>query len=277
MKILVPIDFSLASDWGFYYAYGMAKMLGAELHAVHLYRPAYVESTMPERVIKSIKQEREIELAGHLQANTQAPLGEPAGLVKIHRLLISANEQDLYEVATEQRADLIIMGTHGADGALDRLFGTNTSKLIEQAPCPLIAVPKGAYFKGFKSIAYALSLENQDLDNVQSLRSLAQLTQAKLACIRINVLGEEQEIQAQETHFRTAFSQRFDDAPEVQWHTRSSTSIVDGLESFLRFNQIDVLALQPRKRGVLEKLFGDPSVTREMVLRAKLPILAFKS
>jgi len=37
-KILVPVDFSGASDWGFNYAYRLAQQFGAELHVAHIYR-----------------------------------------------------------------------------------------------------------------------------------------------------------------------------------------------------------------------------------------------
>ena len=59
-KIVVPVDFSSASSWGFYYAYNIAKETGSELVVVHLYWPPYVESTYPVDMIQSIINKKEI-------------------------------------------------------------------------------------------------------------------------------------------------------------------------------------------------------------------------
>ena len=60
--IFVPIDFSAASDWGFYYAYNLALQLKSKLIVGHLYRPPYVENTMSDAVINTILQQREREV-----------------------------------------------------------------------------------------------------------------------------------------------------------------------------------------------------------------------
>jgi nucleotide-binding universal stress UspA family protein len=274
MKILVPIDFSKASDWGFYYAYNLAVQLDAQLIAVHLYRPPYVESTMPERIIKEVLSQKEQEMTAHLYSNTQPPLKSKAN-VQIERLLVSAALHDIVSLSKEHQADLIIMGTHGADGAFDKLLGTNTSNVVEFAPCPVIAVPSGTNFSEFSCIAYALNFEDNDFDNIEDLVALATLTKAKVHCIHVNVVGETDDDKEKEAQFRLKFAEKFADNPLVTYTTRSAMTIEDGLESFLRFNEVSVLAMQPRKRGFWSRMFGDSSVTREMVLRANLPILAF--
>ena len=274
MKIFVPIDFSAASDWGFYYAYQLARQLDAELIAAHIYQPPYVESTMPEKIVREIVSDRAEERMGHLRANTQPPIG-CADDVRIRHILESSAALDIMGLAKREGADLIIMGTHGAEGLVNKFIGTNASSVVADAPCPVITVPVGTEFKGFSSIAYAADFDENDLNNIDQLLTLAKLTGAQVYCVHINVVGEQRKLNL-EADFRNRFAERFEGKP-VTFSTRSANSVEDGLESFMRLNKVSILAMQPQKRKFFARWFGTGSLTREMVLRAERPILAFHS
>lgn len=274
MKILIPIDFSAASDWGFYYAYQLADTLGAELIAAHIYQPPYVESTMPSKVVQEVIADRGQERMGHLRANTQPPL-HCADRVKIKHVVESNAAIDISGVAEKHQADLIILGTHGAEGLINKFIGTNASSLVSDAPCPVITVPIGTDFQGFKSIAYAVDFDEQDLTNIDQLLTLATLTSTQIHCIHINVIGDQRKLNM-EADFRNSFAGKFEGKP-VSFSVRSAISVEEGLESFMRLNDISILAMQPQKRKFFDRWFGGGSLTRELVLRAKRPILAFNS
>ena len=54
----------------------------------------------------------------------------------------AALPRDLLSYAEENEIDLICMGVHGAGFAMRALFGSNTDRVLRQAPCPaLIARP----------------------------------------------------------------------------------------------------------------------------------------
>ena len=270
--IFVPIDFSAASDWGFYYAYNLAQQLGCKLVVGHLYRPPYIENTMPTDVIRGILLQRENEVMEHLRANAHPPIAQKE-TVNIEYVLSSGADADIVELANQHKADLIVMGTHGADGSWDKVWGTNTSKVIQTSKCPVLAVPGGAEYNGIKHIAYATDYDGADINNLVQLSLLATALQAQLHCIHIQNVNEEMDKERQQL-FQQLFQEKFPDG-SVTFSIRSSTSVEDGLETFLRINHIDVLAMLTHKRGFWEKLLGNRSVTRQMALRSKAPLLAF--
>jgi nucleotide-binding universal stress UspA family protein len=50
--------------------------------------------------------------------------------------------REILSYAEENEIDLICMGVHGAGFAMRALFGSNTDRVLRQAPCPaLIARP----------------------------------------------------------------------------------------------------------------------------------------
>lgn len=278
-KILVPVDFSGSSDWGFYYAYNLAQQFGAVLYVLHIYRPPYVESTMPPNMIKQIMLDKEMILLKHLKANAQPPLIFPkdsiVDRVEIHYLLESGANADIAEVAKQYDVDLIVMGTHGAGNAAEKVWGTNTAKVIKDAKCPVLAVPSGSEFGNMQGIAYATDYDPEDIDNIMQLVLFATAINAKVHCIHINNILDAPD-ENREAAFKERFQKRFENLP-VSFSVHSSTSVLEGLETFLRINHISILSMLTHKRTLWDRLFGEKSMTREMALRTNIPLLAFHS
>ena len=53
-----------------------------------------------------------------------------------------AADEGIVQVALENRADLIIMGSHGRTGLKKLLMGSVTERVMGQAPCPVLVVKK---------------------------------------------------------------------------------------------------------------------------------------
>lgn len=278
-KILVPVDFSAASDWGFYYAYEMARQFGATLVAVHLYRPPYIETTMPANMIAAIIAEKEAAMMTHLKANAHPSINsqKTGESVKIEYILESWAASSISDIAKRIDANLIVMGTHGADGAWNKVWGTNTSKVVAEAPCPVLAIPAKTTYKKLTRLAYATDYDATDLDNINQLIAFAHLVKAEVHCVHINLIDadspQNKEGEAFEKQFRARFSQI--DPNNISFSVRSAVSVEDGLETFLRINDIDILSMLTHKRGFWEKMFSSKSMTEAMAMRAATPLLAF--
>jgi nucleotide-binding universal stress UspA family protein len=46
--------------------------------------------------------------------------------------------REILSYAEEKEIDLICMGVHGAGFAMRALFGSNTDRVMRQAPCPML-------------------------------------------------------------------------------------------------------------------------------------------
>lgn len=271
-KIIVPVDFSSASSWGFYYAYNIAKEIGAELVVVHLYWPPYVETTYPASMIQSIITKKEDELHEHLKAATQAPL-DSKGAVKIRYVIQPGSEHSIVDVAAENKADLIVMGTHGSGKALDKVWGTNTANVIHNATCPVLAIPVGSTYEGVESIAYATDFDAGDTELLYQLTLIAIAIKAKVHCVHINLADGPYE-DKKETKFRASFEKNFAELP-VTYSVWSANEVEEGLDTFCRVNNVSILAMLTHKKSLWEKVFGAKSMTKNMTMQTKLPLLAF--
>ncbi len=275
-RILVPVDFSAPSDWGFYYAYQLAKQFEAEIVALHLYRPPYVDTTMPPAMVQGVIKEREELMLSHLKSNTEPPLREKDHSVQIRHVVESWATASITEIAKRENVDLIVMGTHGADGAFDKVWGTNTSKVVAEAPCPVLAIPRQVEFHNLRTITYATDFDATDIDNITQLVLFAQMTSATVHVVHITDINgaESASNSSRREAFEKAFNEKFA-GMNVSFTVRTATSVEDGLETFLRINHIDIVSMMTRKRNFWEKMFNNQSVTRSMAMRTRIPLLAF--
>ena len=73
-------------------------------------------------------------------------LGEPAtrvnqeGLTADVHLREGIPSEQIGQVALEQRADLVVVGTHGRTGLDHIMLGSTAERVIKQAPCPVLTV-----------------------------------------------------------------------------------------------------------------------------------------
>lgn len=272
-KILVPFDFSVSSSWGFSYAYDLAASIGAELLVVNMYSPA-TESTYSLEKLQANAPRRKQEILEHLKAATQRPFAEKDSAdVKIMYDIDYGQKDDIANYAKRQQVDLIVMGTHGAGKAVNKLWGSNTSMVIKEAHCPVLAIPVGVRFKAAQNIAYATDFSSKDIESIAQLAVVAAATNSTVHCVHVNLFSEAPQI-SEGAKFEEQLKDNFGDLPVV-FNVWSAHTVEDGLEIFCRVNNIDVLAMLTHDRSTWNKLFGEKSVTKAMALRTKLPLLAF--
>lgn len=139
--ILVPTDFSDASAAALNFARALAEAFGSALHLLHVVQDPYVQPWAAEAF--------GVSLAGVLER------WEQDALAQLEKLVPEAERQahavrcatrvghpfvEILNYAAEQRADLIVMGTHGRGAVAHMLLGSVTEKVVRKAPCPVLTV-----------------------------------------------------------------------------------------------------------------------------------------
>lgn len=138
MTIVVPIDFSEASEHGLEYAVSLAKEPDARLVLIHVmvYKPAYHEMSMGmDWFSPDLVKETEEKLR-HLAMK----LVPPRVTVVTDVLVEPSIERAIVGFTSRIGADMIVMGTRSRHG-LDRwLLGSVARDVLSRAKCPTITV-----------------------------------------------------------------------------------------------------------------------------------------
>jgi len=83
------------------------------------------------------------------------------------------------EVATQIKANLMILGTHGKKG-LQHVFGSYALKVVIESPIPVLVVQKRAFREGYQNIVFPVSNEVESRQAVQWAKLMAKLFNAKI-------------------------------------------------------------------------------------------------
>jgi nucleotide-binding universal stress UspA family protein len=271
-KILFPTDFSKTANNAFVYALEMAKFLNAELLVLHVYSlppityegyPAYLSQVYDS-----------IELDNFENFKDEVPLlrkiAEERNLdsVKMSHIL---EQGDLIltikSLVKKERVDLIVLGTNGATGLKEAFLGTNAGSVIERVPILSLTVPAKARFEKIKKIGFTTRFTSKDSRALKKVVEIAKALNAKIKCLYVQTFDSDLK-QARIEKWKADFKQ-----DPVEFIVIPSDDIKGTIFSFLKKNDIDILAMLTYKHKMLEKLFKK-SLVKKIAYETEVPILA---
>lgn len=260
--ILCPTDFSTGAKRAAEFAADLAKAWSAPLVLVHAYEVPQSENLAAARLLEEVKALTEESLLreakrleGHgVQIRTEALYGNLVSVVK-----------DL--VKDDPWHTFVVMGTRGASGFAQELFGTNASAFMHHLPCPVWVVPEEAP-KGLpKRIALAVDglLEPATDGAFANAVVLGKRLGARVDAVHIHSDGEKPHVDWPEKEQRIR-------AHGLPVEVRRAPGVEEGLLRFLAETQSDALAFIARKHHWLLEI-GHRSVSNALVFRTHQPLL----
>jgi len=136
-RLLVATDFSSNSELALRYGLSLAQEYQAELHLVHVISSA--GSTDAEIAWTSQESEGAYHAAAR-RLHESIPVEVHLWSRVTHAVREGRAYREIVAYAVEQDIDLICLGAHGQGFKLATLFGTNTDRVLRQAPCPVLVV-----------------------------------------------------------------------------------------------------------------------------------------
>ncbi|HUI75030.1 MAG TPA: universal stress protein [Candidatus Acidoferrum sp.] len=139
-NILYLTDFSRSAEFAFGAAQGLARKFDARMIVAHVLEPAEYQFVPQQGVVETTVGVEESAKKELLQLEKRIT-GIP------HELLLSKGEvwDAVTELVRKNKADLLVMGTHGRTGLRRLLMGSVAERVFRQAHCPVITVgPRAA-------------------------------------------------------------------------------------------------------------------------------------
>ncbi len=138
-RILVPIDFSRQSNKALRYAVSLASKFGAEVRLLHVIDPAEEPSPAIIRLPLVTEAETIVKTAQKLLRNWAAKFRIP-----ISRKTCSVGQGRIFKkivtTASEMKADLIVLATHGYTGFKRVIHGNTAERVVQHSECPVLVV-----------------------------------------------------------------------------------------------------------------------------------------
>lgn len=268
--IIVPTDFSDPSLKAIQYATMLAREENGKIilfHAVSLHLSATVEE--PQFYVAGELEKIENEQLHHLKYHIQKRYPN-VSFECISKTGFPV--ESIQDVAREVNADIIVMGTRGANGIKGVLVGSNTASLIEQTEIPVLAVPEESDYNGIRKIVFATNMQKDDIRCLKNIINIFGSHTPQITLLHI----EDGHLRDPEAALHNWFHN--DVLPIVKYphlfaECISETDIVKSLDEYLRGNKIDLLVTATKKRNFIERIF-DRSITKKLVFHTHVPLLA---
>ncbi len=262
LSILLPTDFSKNSINAVKYALEFYKDENCKFHFLHCYPP----------VIFSYEYQIEKGLVGKniheiIQAETKDKLYDLAfSLMRDH-----GNGQEFYvevvkgflpdqiaRVTSDNKIDIIVMGTKGETGSDRVVFGTNTIQVINKRCCPVIAIPEGYEFQGVENILFPSDLNISFTQNhLKHILKTLELHQSKIDILHISYRGLNSTQRKHKAILEETFSK-----DNIDFVIKDSRDITDIIYNYQQYNKSELLIMINNKHMFFENLFFKPTISK---------------
>ncbi len=272
-KILVPCDFSDLAVQAFQFALQIAKQNNGEIILLNVIELPVLHDTMlmpilyfEENYFKDMKVsiERNFE---KLKIKWMTEGSKVRSLVECGPTTTTINR-----IAEETKADLIIMGTHGATGFKEFLVGSNTEKIVRLSSIPVLAIKKSLELSRIKNIVFPTTLDPDQHKLLAHIKELQTFFSAKLHLLLVNtphnlnrIIGEKDMMEAYAKDF---------DLENYTLNTRDDFYESDAIMNFTMEIKADMIAMGTHSRKGLAHLFSG-SVAEDVVNHIDCPIWTY--
>ncbi|MBU2928620.1 universal stress protein [Winogradskyella psychrotolerans] len=163
------------------------------------------------------------------------------------------------EFVDEHKIDFVVMGTKGATGAKEVLFGSNTVHVFKEVKCPVLAVPSDFAFEAPHEILFPTDLDvSYDDSNLKILKELVASNHARLNALHVSTgyeLTEKQKGHKEKLEFL------FKDFAFL-YHEVKTTEIPKAIHEFQIKHKINLLVMINNKHSFFENLFFKKTINQ---------------
>jgi nucleotide-binding universal stress UspA family protein len=276
-RILVPTDFSRIAQTAVETAAEVARKAKAELLLLHVVETASgnsysVEGEMnlgdntEDRIfmIKLIERARRL-----LDKQVNDPKLADLKVKSILRL--GTPFHGMQTIITDQKVDLVVMGTAGKSRLEEKVIGSNTEKVVRRAYCPVLTLHKKPA-GDFKNIVYATSLNEDEEVFSRVVRRTQQMYGSTIHLVHINTPANfKRDIEVRK--YMIDFAKRLQ-LRNYTLNIFNDRTEEEGIVYFADYVNADLIAMATHGRtGFAHVLSG--SIAEDVVSHSRRPVLTF--
>jgi len=168
--------------------------------------------------------------------------------------------EELHDVCKSVDPLLIVVGKHGASGVQQMLFGSTSMSVVRNATYPVIVVPDRSQKRQLQNAALAIDASVENLC-IQKIKLLVGELRTKLHIIHVKQQKSE-----------SLQVSKLVSELNSQYATVYSHEFADGIESYIKENNIDLLIILPHKHNLMERLFFKTH-TKELLKKVSTPVM----
>jgi nucleotide-binding universal stress UspA family protein len=274
-KIIVPVDFSEHSEYALEAAAHLARKYDAELLVLHMLELSNAILTTSGNAIN----DEAIFYLKIAEKKFEDFLDKDylAGIVVTPVVKHFKVFSEINDVALENDADLIVMGSHGASGVKEVIVGSNTEKVVRHSDIPVLVIKHNPILLDFENAVFASDFSDDSIKPYLNAKAIFNKLGAKLHLVYVNSpdgnFKSTPEIDKKVAQFLKKAEGNLDHVRNV--HIVSDYSIEKGILNFANSIGADLIAVATHGRKGLSHFF-EGSISEDLANHSTLPVMTFK-
>ncbi len=268
--LLLPVDFSQASDNATRYAVELSKFMRARLVLLHVFYIPVVAADAA--IVVPASGDMEKYAMQRLKEIREVILQQKDYIPDVECVCVSGFAvEEIGRYAGTCKADLIVMGMQGAGALAEKFIGSVTTSVLRTSSCPVMVIDREVSFKPLEKIVLACDYKRIPKSRLWPLKDLARLFDAHVFILHVvdEALREEIDLDValQDLQIDDSFRQL-----DYSLHFVTARDVVEGINKYVDRMGIDLVVMIPRKTSLLERLFTEPD-TKRMAFHTHVPLL----
>jgi nucleotide-binding universal stress UspA family protein len=275
MQIVIPVDFKEQSLIALRQSYNLARLTNSEITLLYV---------LDEDIIKPLQDidDSKSDYEDYLRAGIGLRLTELATKVhgesgiKVNTMIRTGKiYEQIVEAARELDATLIVMGTMGAVGLKKRILGSNASRVVREASCPVITIKGKQHRPGIRHILLPLDLTKETKEKVDKAIELSLIFGSVIHIVSI--------IESNDEYLMNKLTRQMDQVQEfVQLAGISCTTefvsgshVADEILNTAKKVEADLIMIMTQQEVGFTHLFIS-SAAQEIINDSDIPVLSIR-
>ncbi len=180
---------------------------------------------------------------------------------------------EIEELHKSNVMDYIIMGTKGATGLKEVLFGSNAVHVIKNAKCPVLAVPSGFVFEAPNEILFPSDYEVSF--NEKRVKQIVEIANSYHS--RVNILNASfgYDLSEKQENNRQKLEELFENIAHL-FHSVGNQNVIEAIANFQLKVHINLLIMINNKHSFFENLFFKSKIN-QIGFHLNIPFLVIPS
>lgn len=273
-KILLPTDFSDNAQNAINYALNLYKDESCTFYLLNTYTPIIYSYDYQMNAggylgeIADVVRENSIKKLNEIEENVKEKFNNP----KHHFEIVSSFNlltDEIKDKLEQFSIDLIVMGTKGATGAKEILFGSNTIHIIQKVKCPVLAIPDGHFFEEPKEILFPTDYKvDYSTKQLESLITIATLFDSRVHVLHVS---HDVDLTKIETKNKEKLENLLLDVKQASYRVEDQ-DIPQAINEFQKSTYVQLLMMVNNKHSFFENLFFKP-VINQIGFHLNIPFL----
>ena len=275
-KIIVPVDFSDISSHALDFAIDFNNIIKGEIILLHVLElPSYSFSVMGEMDLDrpdELLNAKFIEGAHNRLSEWSKRVTDAGQEVKI-RMKHGHPYEKMAKEIVEEKADWIIIGSHGASGLSEIFLGSNAERVIRHSECPVITVKGPTKIADMKNIVFASDLSEDQNWVAYKAKDVQEMLGLNMHIVKVktphnflseNAVQDQLKAFASRNHFENSTLNSIEgDYPD------------EGIVDFAEEVGAGLIVIGTHGKTGLAHIFGG-SRAEDLANRSTIPVLTFK-